>query len=233
MIKFKKRYYVIFYWAVIIALLGLYFTNDFGLVDLHKTSVIVAVGIDAEDEDVIVTAQVAVPQPSQSGENIQYTQVQGRGLTVADCLNEINSKTGFYPKLLFCKLIRAICPISRQTFRALPKAAATATTWAATAPNRVSKAGRADKAAVPRADRAAAESRARAARADRAARAEAGSRKWSSPQERRRHTRRAAVVRAQPYQQRYTACGSPLRFGWNALHDRTEKHKGRSQAQSE
>ena len=105
MIKFKKRYYVIFYWAVIIALLGLYFTNDFGLVDLHKTSVIVAVGIDAEDEDVIVTAQVAVPQPSQSGENIQYTQVQGRGLTVADCLNEINSKTGFYPKLLFCKLI--------------------------------------------------------------------------------------------------------------------------------
>lgn len=101
----KKKYSVVFYWLVILALLALFFTNDFGLVDLHKTSVVVAVGIDAEGEEVIVTAQIAVPQPSQSGDNIQYTAVQGRGLTVADCLNEINSKTGFYPKLIFCKLI--------------------------------------------------------------------------------------------------------------------------------
>ena len=101
----KKKYSVILYWLIIIALLALFFTNDFGLVDLHKTSVVVAVGVDTEDNEVLVTAQVAVPQPSQSGDNIQYTEVQGRGLTVADCLNEINSKTGFYPKLLFCKLI--------------------------------------------------------------------------------------------------------------------------------
>lgn len=101
----KSRLSVIVYWALIIAMLGLFFTNDFGLVDIHKTSVVVAIGIDTEEEDVIVTAQIAVPQPSQSGDNIQYTEVQGRGLTIADCLNEINSKTGFYPKLLFCKLI--------------------------------------------------------------------------------------------------------------------------------
>lgn len=101
----KKRFIPIFYWAVMLVLIGLFFTNDFGLVDIHKTSVVVAVGIDTEGEEVLVTAQVAVPQPSQSGDNIQYTEVQGRGLTVADCLNEINAKTGFYPKLLFCKLI--------------------------------------------------------------------------------------------------------------------------------
>ena len=101
----KKRFIPIFYWAVMLVLIGLFFTNDFGLVDIHKTSVVVAVGIDTEDEEILVTAQVAVPQPSQSGDNIQYTEVQGRGLTVADCLNEINAKTGFYPKLLFCKLI--------------------------------------------------------------------------------------------------------------------------------
>lgn len=101
----KKKYSVVIYWLIIFALLALFFTNDFGLVDLHKTSVVVAVGIDTEEDEVLVTAQVAVPQPSQSGDNIQYTEVQGRGLTVADCLNEINSKTGFYPKLLFCKLI--------------------------------------------------------------------------------------------------------------------------------
>lgn len=101
----KKKYSVILYWLIIIALLAMFFTNDFGLVDLHKTSVVVAVGVDTEESEVIVTAQVAVPQPSQSGDNIQYAEVQGRGLTIADCLNEINSKTGFYPKLLSCKLI--------------------------------------------------------------------------------------------------------------------------------
>ncbi|MDE7453378.1 MAG: Ger(x)C family spore germination C-terminal domain-containing protein [Clostridia bacterium] len=100
-----ERLSVIIYWAIMIALLALFFTNDFGLTDIRKTSIIVAVGVDIEGEEVQVTAQLAVPQPSENGDNIQYTQVQGSGLTVADALNEINSKTGFYPKLLFCKLI--------------------------------------------------------------------------------------------------------------------------------
>ncbi len=100
-----KRFTPIFYWLVIIALLCLFFTNDFGLVDIHKTSLIVAIGIDPAGDEVQVTAQVAIPQPSQSGDNVQYVEVQGSGLTVADALNEINVKTGTYPKLLFCKLI--------------------------------------------------------------------------------------------------------------------------------
>ncbi len=95
----------VIYWLIFIALAGLFFTNDFGLVDIHKTSIITAIGIDMEEREVQVTAEVAVPQPSQSGENIKYTQVQGSGLTIADALNEINAKTGFYPKLQFCKLI--------------------------------------------------------------------------------------------------------------------------------
>lgn len=96
---------VIIYWLFFLALLGLYFTNDFGLVDIHKTAIITAVGIDVKEEEVLVTAEIVVPQPSQSGENIKYTQVQGSGLTIADALNEINAKTGFYPKLQFCKLV--------------------------------------------------------------------------------------------------------------------------------
>ena len=100
-----KKYTPILYWAIIIALLGLYFTNDFGLVDIHKSSYIVAVGIDIEEDEVQVTAQLAVPQPSTSGDNTKYLQVQGSGYTIADALNEINAKVGTYPKLLFCKLI--------------------------------------------------------------------------------------------------------------------------------
>ena len=96
---------VIVYWLVFLLLAGLFFTNDFGLVDIHKTSIITAVGIDTDQREVQVTAEIVVPQPSQSGENIKYTQVQGSGLTIADALTEINAKTGFYPKLQYCQLI--------------------------------------------------------------------------------------------------------------------------------
>lgn len=101
-----SRFSVVVYWLIVIALLGLFFSNDFGLVDIHKTSIITAVGVDSDtDGEVLVTCEVAVPQPSQSGDNIKYTRVQGSGLTIADALNEVNSKTGFYPKLQFCKII--------------------------------------------------------------------------------------------------------------------------------
>ena len=95
-----SRASVFIYFIIFFVLIGLFFTNDFGLVDIHKTAIITAVGIDMEDGEVIVTGELVVPQPSQSGENIKYTQVQGSGLTIADALNEINAKTGFYPKLL-------------------------------------------------------------------------------------------------------------------------------------
>lgn len=100
-----RKYSVILYWVIFLAMLCLYFTNDYGLVDIHKTSIVVAAAIDYEEEEVKVTAQLAIPQPSQSGESVKYSAVQGSGVTVADALNEINSKTGFFPKLLFCKLI--------------------------------------------------------------------------------------------------------------------------------
>ena len=100
-----SRASVFIYFIIFFVLIGLFFTNDFGLVDIHKTAIITAVGIDMEDGEVIVTGELVVPQPSQSGENIKYTQVQGSGLTIADALNEINAKTGFYPKLQFCDLI--------------------------------------------------------------------------------------------------------------------------------
>lgn len=103
--KMIKKLSVFVYWAIIVILLGLFFTNDFGLVDIRKSSIIVAVGIDKEDDEVQVTAQLAVPQPSENGDSVQYTQVQGSGYTIADALNEINAKTGFYPQLLFCKLV--------------------------------------------------------------------------------------------------------------------------------
>ena len=100
-----KRVASIIYAVVIISMSFLFFTNDFGLVDIRKTAVIIGAGIDLTDGGVSVTAQVAIPQPSENGENTQYIEVEGEGVTVADALNEINKKTGFYPKLVFCKLL--------------------------------------------------------------------------------------------------------------------------------
>ena len=100
-----RRFSVILFWILFLALAGLFFTNDFGLLDISKSSIITAVGIDATENEVQVTAQIAVPKPSQSGDSIEYTEVQGSGETIADALNEINAKSGFYPKLNFCKLI--------------------------------------------------------------------------------------------------------------------------------
>ncbi|MDE7400784.1 MAG: hypothetical protein K2N17_01890, partial [Clostridia bacterium] len=93
------------YLLIFAALAFLFFTNDFGLLDLRKTSVVIGVALDIEEDDVVLTAQLAVPQPAENGENTKFNVVTGKGVTVAAALNEVNVKTGFYPKMVFCKLI--------------------------------------------------------------------------------------------------------------------------------
>ena len=96
----------ILFLVLIAAMLFLFFANDFGLVDIHKASIVVAMGIDAEEDGVSVTVQAAVPAPArQGGSGAAYTQVTGNGKSVADALDDINAKTGFYPKLAFCNLV--------------------------------------------------------------------------------------------------------------------------------
>ncbi len=103
--KKLRRLSALIYAVAIIAMSFLFFTNDFGLVDIRKTAVIIGAGIDLTQNGVAVTAQIAVPQPSENGENTQFIEVEGEGVTVADALNQVNAKTGFFPKLVFCKLI--------------------------------------------------------------------------------------------------------------------------------
>ncbi|MGN0807079.1 MAG: Ger(x)C family spore germination C-terminal domain-containing protein [Candidatus Coproplasma sp.] len=101
-----KRLSGLFIALLISVLSALFFTNDFGLVDLRKTSVIIGVGVDFDNQDeMMLTAQLAVPMPAENGENTQFTVVTGKGTSVAEALNDINVKTGYYPKLVFCKLI--------------------------------------------------------------------------------------------------------------------------------
>lgn len=95
------RYYIL----LIILLVFLFFSNDFGLLDVQKTALVTAVGIDRAENTFVVTSQIAIPQSSKQGNATEAVQIVSRGKTVADAFEEINAKTGWYPKLVFCNLI--------------------------------------------------------------------------------------------------------------------------------
>ena len=94
------------YYLILIALLFcLFVTNDFGTLDVQKTAIVMAIGVDRQEDTFILTSQIAVPQSSTQGKSSQTEQIVSRGKTIAEAFKEINAKTGWYPKLVFCKLI--------------------------------------------------------------------------------------------------------------------------------
>ena len=105
MFKSHSRNTVRYYILIVVFLSFLFFSDDFGLLDVQKTAIVMAAGIDREDDTFIVTSQVAIPQSSKQGKASETVQLVSRGKTVADAFEEINAKTGWYPKLVFCKLI--------------------------------------------------------------------------------------------------------------------------------
>ncbi len=99
--KNTVRYYLF----IVIILAFFFFSNDFGLIDVQKTAIVMAVGIDREEDSFILTSQIAIPQSSKQGKTTETVQIVSRGKTVAAAFEEINAKTGWYPKLVFCNLI--------------------------------------------------------------------------------------------------------------------------------
>ena len=99
--KNTVRYYIL----LVLMLAVFFFSNDFGLTDVQKTAIVMAVGIDREEDTFILTSQIAIPQSSKQGKATETVQLVSRGKTVADAFEEINAKTGWYPKLVFCNLI--------------------------------------------------------------------------------------------------------------------------------
>ncbi len=94
------------YVLLAVILLLSFFSNDFGLVDIQKTAVILAAGVDKTEEGFHVTAQIAVPKSSDRAScGTASVDIEGDGKTVSDCIAHIYSKTGWVPKLIFCELI--------------------------------------------------------------------------------------------------------------------------------
>jgi len=82
-----------------------FFSNDFGLIDVEKTSIITAIAIDKVEQQFEVTAQIAVPEATDANTENLKAQLTGKGSTVGAALKDLGDVSGWFPKLAFCNLI--------------------------------------------------------------------------------------------------------------------------------
>ena len=83
-----------------------YFSSDFALIDIEKTAIVVAIGIDeGENSRYKITAQIAIPQATDTAAANDDAVVTADGNTVMEGIQNIGAKTGWHPKLSFCSLV--------------------------------------------------------------------------------------------------------------------------------
>ena len=97
----RAKFYLIIFAIVFINFL----TLDFLLIDVEKTALIVALGVDRVESGYEVTAQIAVPEATNQSTKSNESVIYARGDTLYDAVSEIGNRTGWYPKLSFCNLI--------------------------------------------------------------------------------------------------------------------------------
>ena len=100
--KFKR--------TIVTAILGvalalLYFTSDFALIDIEKTAIVVAIGIDKDENGYSVTAQIGVPEGSENSSKKDDAVMTATGKTVLEAIDNVGAETGWHPKLSFCSMI--------------------------------------------------------------------------------------------------------------------------------
>lgn len=104
---------IVYYLCILLFLMVAFFSNDFNLVNVQKTAIVTAIAIDKEEDEFSLTALIASPASqggneggAPSGQTADgYAAVEGKGKTVAEALEAVNAKTGWYPKLVFCRVL--------------------------------------------------------------------------------------------------------------------------------
>lgn len=94
-----------FFLIIILLLFTFFFSNDFGLIDVEKTSIVTAIAVDYENDEYLVTTQAAVPEATDTNTENQKAQLSGKGKTVGEALKDLADLSGWFPKLAFCNLI--------------------------------------------------------------------------------------------------------------------------------
>ena len=92
--------------AAVAVVFFMFFSNDFGLIDIEKTAIITAVAIDLEENgEYKITAQIAVPEATDTNTENNRAQISGTGATVGAAIKKIGDTSGWFPQLCFCNLI--------------------------------------------------------------------------------------------------------------------------------
>lgn len=93
--------------VIIIALIlsAFYFFNNFALIDIEKTAIIVALGIDKEKDEIKITAQIGVPHATEKALDNTDTLISAKGKNVMDAIENLSARSGWFPKLSFCNFI--------------------------------------------------------------------------------------------------------------------------------
>ncbi len=90
----------------VVFLMLFYFTNDFSLIDIEKTAIVVALGIDFDNNEYTVTTQIATPSSQkEQGTKSNAKNIESKGKTVGEAIDKTGEITGWYPMLSFCELI--------------------------------------------------------------------------------------------------------------------------------
>ncbi len=100
--KFIKTKLVLF---LILFVCIIFFSNDFGIIDIKRAAIITAIAIDYEDNEYSITTQIDVPEATDKNEEKAKTQITTKGETIASAIKHIGSSTGWFPQLYFCNLI--------------------------------------------------------------------------------------------------------------------------------
>ena len=93
------------YVLIFIGLFIIYFTQDYTLINIEKTALIVTLGVDKKEDGYEVTSQIAVPDSESSKTTNKEAVISSKGKTLYEAVSDISDKTGWYPKLSFCNLI--------------------------------------------------------------------------------------------------------------------------------
>ena len=94
-----------FFLIIVLLLFTFFFSNDFGLIDVEKTSIVTAIAVDYKNDEYLVTTQAAVPEATDTNTENQKAQLSGKGKTVGEALKDLADLSGWFPKLAFCNLI--------------------------------------------------------------------------------------------------------------------------------
>ena len=85
----------------------LFFTHDFGLIDIEHTAIIVALGVDKNkaNTEYEISAQIAIPQASADNASESESVISAKGQTIGEALDKIAVNTGWYPLFSFCNMV--------------------------------------------------------------------------------------------------------------------------------